>query len=308
MLSGLGAQERRASSVEQARRHNESVPPLSPASLADFRPHPITGQPFASPVPPGLGWPDDEADAATPVATDAAEVGTLAATAGLREVYARSSVCRACPRLVAWREEVAAAKRRSFADQPYWGRPTPGWGDPEPRVVVIGLAPAANGGNRTGRVFTGDRSGDWLYAALHRAGLANQPTSEHAGDGLRLTGARIVPAVRCAPPANKPTPAERDTCAQWLDREMELVRPSTRAVVALGSFAWSAALGTLARIGFDLPRPRPKFGHGVEVKLASDGAGVRLIGCYHPSQQNTFTGVLTASMLDDVFARANASG
>ena len=269
--------------------------------------HPLTGVPFTSPVPPGTGWPDDAATATTPVARDATQVASLAAGAGLRELGARSSVCRACPRLVEWREEVASAKRRAFADQPYWGRPAPGWGDPSPRVLVLGLAPAAHGGNRTGRIFTGDRSGDWLFAALHRTGMASQPTSVHSGDGLRLTGARIVAAVRCAPPANKPTLAERDACAQWLDREVTLVLDSLHSVVALGSFAWDAALRTLARNGFDVQRPRPKFGHGAEVLLtAKSGRTIRLLGCYHPSQQNTFTGKLTEDMLDEVLSRAAA--
>jgi uracil-DNA glycosylase family 4 len=270
--------------------------------------NPLTGAAFSSPVPPGTGWPDDAATAATPVAGDAAQVASLAAGAGLRELGARSSVCRACPRLVEWREEVATTKRRAFADQPYWGRPAPGWGDRAPRVLVLGLAPAAHGANRTGRIFTGDRSGDWLFAALHRTGMASQPTSVHSGDGLRLTGARVVAAVRCAPPANRPTPAERDTCSLWLDREVALVLDALHSVVALGSFAWDAALRTLARNGFDVQHPRPRFGHGADVLLtATGGRAIRLLGCYHPSQQNTFTGKLTEAMLDDVFARAAAT-
>jgi uracil-DNA glycosylase family 4 len=268
-------------------------------------PHPGTGMPFPSPVSPGSGWPGDLATARTPVAHDPTDVATLAGDVDLAAITARSSVCRACPRLVAWREQVAVSKRRAFADQPYWGRPVPGWGDWEARVLIIGLAPAAHGGNRTGRVFTGDRSGDWLFAALHRAGLASQPTSTHAGDQLRLVGARVVAAVRCAPPGNAPSPAERDTCAQWLDREVQLMLGTVRAVVALGSFAWTAALGTLGRNGFVVPRPRPAFGHGVDVTvIRPDGSVVRLIGCYHPSQQNTFTGTLTEAMFDDVLRRA----
>jgi uracil-DNA glycosylase family 4 len=302
------------------------VPADAPAETGPPLAHPITGAPFPSPVPPGHGWPDDLADPATPVAIGPDDVARLAADASLDDVTARSSVCRACPRLVTWREGVAVAKRKSFAEQPYWGRPTPGWGDREPRVLIIGLAPAANGGNRTGRIFTGDRSGDWLFASLHRVGAANQPTSEHAGDGLRLSGVRIVATVRCAPPDNKPIPAERDACSHWLDREVALVLPTVRAVVALGSFAWTASLTTLGRAGLRVPRPRPKFGHGAEVSLerreidddapgpastggvgAGDGGGERavtLIGCYHPSQQNTFTGKLTEQMLDDVLGRA----
>lgn len=202
--------------------------------------------------------------------------------------------CMACPRLVAWREHVAAEKRAAFRGEEYWGRAVPGFGDPDARLLVVGLAPAAHGGNRTGRVFTGDRSGDWLFRALHRAGFANQPTSSHAGDGLQLTGAYVAAVVRCAPPANKPTPAERDQCLPYLVREMALLQ-DLRTIVALGRFAMeglSRALG-LAR--------RPPFGHGVESVLPG---GRTLICSFHPSQQNTFTGRLTESMLDDVFRRA----
>lgn len=270
-------------------------------------PHPALGCTFESPVPPGSGWPGDLADERTPVAHTPDEAGELARGSSLEELSARSSVCRACPRLVGWREEAAVAKRRAFAGEPYWGRPVPGFGDPRPRVLVVGLAPAAHGGNRTGRVFTGDRSGDWLYAALHRAGLASQAASTDAADGLRLRGCRVVAAVRCAPPGNRPLPAERDACAHWLDREAELVLPSLRAVVALGSFAWAAALGMLARRGVVLPRPRPRFGHGAEVRLDGPAGELLLLGCYHPSQQNTFTGRLTEAMLDGVVARATAA-
>ena len=265
-------------------------------------PHPLTGQPFPSPVPPGTGWPDDPAAPHTSVACDASEVVRLAAGADLDELTARVSVCRACPRLVAWREDVAEAKRASYAGEPYWGRPIAGWGDPEPAILVLGLAPAAHGGNRTGRIFTGDRSGDWLFAALHRAGLAAQATSVHAGDGQALIHTRMVAAVRCAPPANKPTTEERDTCAPWLDRELELVEPSVRVVLCLGSFAWDAALGALRRRGHDVPHPRPRFGHGAEAVVGD----LHLLGSYHPSQQNTFTGKLTEPMLDAVLARARA--
>ncbi len=255
---------------------------------------------------PGTGWPDDVATPATPVAHDAAEVGELAAGAGsLRELDARVSVCRACPRLVEWREDVAVTKRRAFADEPYWGRPIPGWGEAEPRVLVVGLAPAAHGGNRTGRIFTGDRSGDWLFASLHRTGLAAQATSVHAGDGQRLIGGRMVAAVRCAPPANKPTTDERDACAPWLEEEFRLVLPSVRVIVALGSYGWDATLRTMAALGAPVPRPRPKFGHAAEVTIPKPaGDTVRLLGCFHPSQQNTFTGRLTEPMLDAVMARA----
>jgi len=269
-------------------------------------PHPVTGQLFPSPVPPGTGWPGDPAGPTTAVAATAEQVAALAAAArDTADVDAHVSVCRACPRLVAWREAVATTGRRaSFANQPYWGRPGPGFGDVAPRVLVVGLAPAANGTNRTGRLFTGDRSGDWIYAALHRAGYANQPDSVAAGDGLELTGLRIVSAVRCAPPANRPTPEERRTCGQWLDRELALVAPGLRSMLALGAIGWDAALASARRLGWDVPRPRPRFGHGAEVLLrAADGHPVRLLGSYHVSQQNTFTGRLTEEMLDAVVAR-----
>jgi uracil-DNA glycosylase family 4 len=216
--------------------------------------------------------------------------------------------CFACPRLVAWREEVARVKRASYAHETYWGRPVPGFGAERPSVLVVGLAPAAHGGNRTGRVFTGDRSGDWLFASLHRVGLANQPTSTHPDDGLELTDTRVLASVRCAPPQNRPSPAERDRCAPWLDAELGLVLPWVRVVVALGGFGWQAALTALARVGAQVPVPRPKFGHGAEVVLELPGdRQVRLLGCYHPSQQNTFTGRLTEAMLDDVLGRAAAA-
>ena len=210
--------------------------------------------------------------------------------------------CRRCPRLVAWRELVAREKRAAFASETYWGRPIPGFGDPAARVLVFGLAPAAHGANRTGRVFTGDRSGDFLFAALHRAGFANQPTSRHAGDGLALRDVWITAAVRCAPPANKPTPPERDRCLPFAARELEQL-PGARVIVCLGAFAWDAALRLLALRGVALPRPRPRFGHGSELTL--DGAAV-LLGCFHPSQQNTFTGRLTPAMLDAALLRARA--
>ena len=196
-------------------------------------------------------------------ATGADDVRRQAAAASdLGALEDRVVECRACPRLVEWREDVAAVKRRSFAHETYWGRPIPGWGEDRPEVLVVGLAPAAHGGNRTGRIFTGDASGDFLFAGLHRAGLAALPTSVHIGDGQRLIRTRMIAAVRCAPPANKPTPAERDTCAGWLDRELELVLPSVRAAVALGAFAGQALLDALRRAGLDVPSPRPRFGHG----------------------------------------------
>jgi uracil-DNA glycosylase family 4 len=269
-------------------------------------PHPVTGQLFDSPVQPGTGWPDDPASPETPVAHSPGDVAALAQVTTLAELDARVSVCRACPRLVAWREEVAVTKRASFADQPYWGRPIAGWGATEPGIVIVGLAPAANGGNRTGRIFTGDSSGDWLFASLHRVGLARTPTSVHASDGQGLIGARMAAAVRCAPPENKPTPEERDTCAPWIAREVELVAPSLRVVVTLGAFGWSAALKALRDAGFDIPKPLPKFGHAREVVLEGPHGTVTLLGCYHPSQHNTFTGRLTPAMLDAVFSRARA--
>jgi uracil-DNA glycosylase len=202
--------------------------------------------------------------------------------------------CRRCPRLVAWREEVARVKRASFADQDYWGRPVPSFGDPAARVLVLGLAPAAHGGNRTGRIFTGDRSGDWLFAALWRAGLANQPESVSRDDGLALRDCWVTAAVHCAPPTNRPTPDERDNCLPYLVRELALL-VEVRVIVCLGGFAWDAALRVLGA-----PRPKPKFGHGAELSLERR----TLVGCYHVSQQNTFTGRLTEPMLDAVFKRA----
>jgi uracil-DNA glycosylase len=203
--------------------------------------------------------------------------------------------CRRCPRLVEWRERVAREKRAAFRDETYWGRPVPGFGDLAARIVLLGLAPAAHGANRTGRMFTGDRSGDFLYASLHRAGLANQPVSATAGDGLQLRDCFITAAVRCAPPANKPLPAERDHCASWLEAEVGLLG-RMRVVVCLGGFAWEAALRSPALIGGPPPKPRPRFGHGAEWR--------NLLGCFHPSQQNTFTGRLTPDMMDAVFERA----
>jgi uracil-DNA glycosylase family 4 len=213
------------------------------------------------------------------------------------------SGCRACARLVAWREEVAAARRAAFRDQVYWGRPVPGFGPADASIGILGLAPAAHGGNRTGRVFTGDRSGDVLFAALHRAGLANQPNSVHRDDGLVLRATRVFAAVRCAPPDNKPTPAERDTCAPWLHREMELIKPTIRVVVALGAFAWATFWPALHSVyGMRPPVPRPAFGHAALWR--GPGELPALLGCYHVSQQNTFTGRLTPAMLDEVLARA----
>jgi uracil-DNA glycosylase family 4 len=238
-----------------------------------------------------------------PVAASPAEVEKLAGVASdLVQLDAAVACCRACPRLVEWRERVARERRAAFATQTYWGRPAPGFGPPDAPILVLGLAPAAHGANRTGRIFTGDRSGDWLYAALHRAGLANQPTSVASDDGLELRNVRIASAVRCAPPANKPTTTERDTCQPWLERELRLLGP--KVVVALGAFAWTAFWPLVPALGGTVPRPRPSFGHGAVA--AVPGTGITLLGCYHVSQQNTFTGVLTEPMLDAVFAQAKA--
>lgn len=223
-------------------------------------------------------------------------MSTRSPSAALRALADEVSACRSCPRLVAHREAVASQRRAAYADQTYWGRPVPGFGDPDARVLLVGLAPAAHGANRTGRMFTGDRSGDWLYAALWRVGLANQPTSVAGGDGLRLLGAYVTAAVRCAPPGNRPTPDERDRCRPYLRRELALL-DGVRVVVALGGFAYQVVA---AELGL---RPRPRFGHGVE----ATAAGGRAVLCsYHPSQQNTFTGRLTEPMLDAVLSRAVA--
>jgi uracil-DNA glycosylase len=221
----------------------------------------------------------------------------LACSSALTELEARVVTCRACPRLVAWREEVARVKRAAFADQTYWGRPIPGFGDPDASVLVLGLAPAAHGANRTGRIFTGDRSGDWLFASLHRTGYANQPTSIALDDGLELTGLWMTAAVRCAPPANKPTPQERDTCLPFAREELALLQ-HVRVIVCLGGFAWDVAL----RLLDSTVRPKPRFGHLAEARVGDH----TLLGSYHPSQQNTFTGRLTAPMTDAVFVRARA--
>ncbi len=207
--------------------------------------------------------------------------------------------CRRCPRLVQWREETARVKRASFAADEYWAKPLPGFGDPAARAMILGLAPAAHGGNRTGRIFTGDRSGDWLFAALWRAGFANQPMSVARDDGLTLSGCWVTAAVRCAPPANKPLPSERDNCLPYLVSELSLLG-SVRVIVCLGSFAWDAALRAVAARGAVLPRPRPRFTHGAAATVGD----YQLLGCYHPSQQNTFTGRLTEEMMDEVFKRA----
>ncbi|MEE2034526.1 uracil-DNA glycosylase [Rhodococcus chondri] len=225
----------------------------------------------------------------------------------LADLDSRLVECRACPRLVAWREQVAREKRAAFRDEVYWGRPVPGFGPADAALLIVGLAPAAHGGNRTGRMFTGDRSGDFLYAAMYEAGLASQPTATHPGDGLELYGTRVTSPVHCAPPANKPTIIERDTCRHWLEEELGLLSPTVRAVLVLGGFGWQALLPVLSGAGWEIPVPRPKFGHGAHVTLApgrADRRPLHLFGCYHVSQQNTFTGRLTPSMLTTVLTDA----
>jgi uracil-DNA glycosylase family 4 len=239
-----------------------------------------------------------------------------ALTPELRALERDVTRCVRCPRLVAWREQVAREKRRAFADEVYWGRPVPGWGDPAARLLVLGLAPAAHGGNRTGRAFTGDESGRWLYRALWRSGFANQPACDRKGDGLELRDCFVTAAVRCAPPANRPTIGERDNCRPWLEAELDLL-PRIAVVVALGGFAFDNALRVWRARGGTVPVPKPRFGHGVEVPLGPGAPGPGapgpgaptpdapvLLASYHPSQQNTFTGVLTEDMLDAIFARA----
>ena len=218
----------------------------------------------------------------------------------LRALAEEVAACRRCPRLVAWRERVATEKRAAYADQEYWGRPVPGFGDPAARIVIVGLAPAAHGGNRTGRIFTGDRSGDFLFTALHACGMANQPTSVSRDDGLRLFSVYVAAVNRCAPPGNRPTPAERDACLPFLVRELRLLNDA-RVVIALGAFAWEGALRALAALGHPA-RPRPVFAHGAEAEVGP----YLVVGCFHPSQQNTFTGRLTAEMLEAVLLRAAA--
>ena len=221
------------------------------------------------------------------------------APALLEALRAEVVACRACPRLVAWRERIAREKVARFRDEPYWGRPVPGFGDPAARILVVGLAPAAHGGNRTGRVFTGDRSGDFLWSALYATGFADRPSSRRADDGLTLTGVRVAAVVRCAPPANKPSIAERDRCLPYLVREIAVL-PDLQVLVPLGAFGWDGVLRALAALGEPIPRPKPRFGHGAEAAIGP----YRLVGSFHPSQQNTFTGRLTSEMLEAVLARA----
>ena len=253
-------------------------------------------------VAPGRGHPGDPADARTPVAGTPQQVARLAAAApDLSALGARVSVCRACPRLVAHREEVARVRHRAYADEHYWGRPVPSFGDPAPAVLVVGLAPGAHGANRTGRVFTGDDSGRWLYRALHRAGLASAPQSLAPGDGLVLPATRITCPVRCVPPDNRPTAGEVAACRPWLEAELRAVAPSVRVVLALGGLAWAQVLAVAPALGAVAPRPRPRFAHGAQVALPG---GPVLLGSYHVSRQNTSTGRLTEQMLDEVVGRA----
>ena len=260
-----------------------------------------------SSVPAGSEHPAEVAKSSTPVAHDAADVVRLAGSSVSSDhLDARVSVCRACPRLVDWREQVADDKRAAFAAERYWGRPVPSWGPARARIGIVGLAPAAHGGNRTGRIFTGDRSGEWLFRALHRAGLAELPTSVHAGDGQRLIDVRIMAGVHCAPPANKPTTAERDACRPWLERDLAILAPTLRAIVVLGGFAWTTVFPALAAAGYEPPLfGEVPFAHGAEALLGRSGPTV--IASYHVSQQNTFTGRLTEEMLDAVFTRAVAA-
>lgn len=233
-------------------------------------------------------------------ASDDSEAGSFAAGA-LTVIASRVATCRACTRLVQWREQVGVEKRRAFQNDIYWARPVPGFGDPAARLLVLGLAPAAHGANRTGRVFTGDRSGEWLFAALHRAGYANRPESKGRGDGLKLQDAFITAAVKCAPPDNRPLPEERDRCHPFLDEELTALR-RLRVILCLGGFAWDQGLRALRDRGYEIPRPKPKFGHGAEAIVGP----YLLLGSYHPSQQNTFTGRLTRGMLDAVLERSRS--
>jgi uracil-DNA glycosylase len=244
---------------------------------------------------------NDPVDLARRTSTAPAAGAPVAMPADFEELRRAVVSCTACPRLTAWREQVGREKRRSFQDWDYWARPVPGFGDPDARLLVLGLAPAAHGANRTGRMFTGDRSGDWLYAAMHRAGFANQPNATHLEDGLTLIDAYVTASVRCAPPANKPLPEERDTCSRFLHAELSLLR-RVKVILCLGRFAWDAALRTLRERGVAVPTPASPFAHGAVAELGA----LTLVGSYHPSQQNTFTGKLTEPMLDAAFALARA--
>ncbi|MEE1754740.1 uracil-DNA glycosylase [Streptomyces sp. SP18CS02] len=271
-------------------------PPASPAPSGRSSPSGGSG-PAGAPYQPGSGEGPDRAGF---------PAGEAARARSVRQLDERVTSCRACPRLVAWREQVAREGRPAYAGWDYWARPVPGFGPDDAALLVVGLAPAAHGGNRTGRMFTGDRSGDVLFAALHEVGLASQARSTDVEDGLRLYGVRVTAPVHCAPPANKPTPRERDTCRPWLSGELRLLRPTVRALVVLGAFGWQAVLPALAQAGWEVPRPRPAFGHGARVTLTATDGGpdLEVFGCYHVSQRNTFTGRLTPAMLTDVLGRA----
>jgi uracil-DNA glycosylase family 4 len=247
----------------------------------------------------GRDWTRDRVATARQVVAQIDEEAARSRRSRLAELTAEVVACRRCPRLVEWRERVAREKVSRFRDETYWGRPVPGFGDPDARILIVGLAPAAHGGNRTGRVFTGDASGDFLWAALHAVGLSNQPVGRRADDGLELTDTYVAPAVRCAPPANKPTPEERENCAPYLVRELAIL-DRVMVLIALGAYAWYACLRTVSALGHPVPSPKPRFGHGAEATVGP----YTQIGTYHPSQQNTFTGVLTQSMLVDVLRRA----
>jgi uracil-DNA glycosylase family 4 len=260
----------------------------------------MTAPPARTPRTPAAG------SAGAPQAGSGPDTLPPSATADLAALDARLTGCRACPRLVDWREEVARTKRAAFADETYWGRPVPGFGPPDAALLIVGLAPAAHGANRTGRMFTGDNSGAVLYAALHDIGLASRPDAVGVDDGLTLRGTRLTSPVHCAPPGNRPTPQERTACRPWLEHELRLLRPSLRAIVVLGAFGWTATLPALAAAGRPVPRPRPKFSHGARTTLAAADGGppLHLFGCYHVSQRNTFTGLLTPAMLRTVLTEA----
>lgn len=271
--------------------------------MAEF-PHPIIGGSFSSPVKPATGWPTDLATPQTKVAKNVNQIKTAIKNCNsIADLTAAISVCSACTDLVKWRTDVAITKRRSFENQPYWGRPAAGFGDASPELLVVGLAPAANGANRTGRIFTGDKSGDWLYRAMHKAGFASQAASEHAGDGLELINARVLAAVRCAPPQNKPTVVERDICGHWFAAELKFLLPNLKVIIALGSFAWDQTQAMLLQVG--IAGKKTKFGHGATIEYQTATSTILLIGSYHVSQQNTFTGRLTEAMIDEIFNKAS---
>lgn len=260
-------------------------------------PHPVTGELFASPVPPGMGWPEDPASPSTPVCMTDEDIASRAAVARTpAELQKFVSVCGACSRLVEWREELAVKKRATFKDQPYWSRPVPSFGNPGSRRVIVGLAPSAHGSNRTGRNFTGDPAGEWLYRALYKAGACSAPRSVATGDGMELRQARIIPPVHCAPPQNKPTSQEKSTCRLWFSRELELIQPHT--ILALGQVGWDSVFQAGRLLGWNGVSPQPKFGHLARAQAEAQWGLVDVVGCYHPSQRNTATKLLTEEKLD----------